>query len=105
MKTMFIEFLFRTSPTCLVSSLNNTLTKPNGMNVAPQENLYCTGSTGVWLTSPDGRDFDTIINRSQQPGTYNCELSTDNYRLTGEVYFYTLSAGNLSQTRKMIVMK
>lgn len=52
-----------------------------------------------------GRKAATLVNEVQQAGSYNIQLSTNNYRLTSGVYFYRLTAGNYSATRKMIVMK
>lgn len=40
---------------------------------------------------------------AQQPGYYNIPLKTD--KLSSGVYFYKLTAGNKSQTRKFVVLK
>lgn len=52
-----------------------------------------------------GREAATLVNSYQQAGSYNYQLSTNNYHLTSGVYFYRITAGTFSQVRKMILLK
>jgi hypothetical protein len=54
-----------------------------------------------------GREVITLVNKVQWQGTYKVEFSTKflNTELSSGVYFYRLTAGNFSQTKKMIVTK
>ncbi len=49
-----------------------------------------------------GREVFTL-NESRPPGTY--ELTFDGSKLTSGIYFYSLLAGEFSQTQKMILLK
>jgi len=52
-----------------------------------------------------GREVATLVNEYQKPGTYNYQFSIRNYQLCSGVYFYQLKAGDLIQSRKMILLK
>ena len=50
-----------------------------------------------------GRVVQTLVNESLQPGTY--EASFDGSSLNSGVYFYKITAGDFSETRKLILLK
>ncbi len=50
-----------------------------------------------------GREVRTLVNGNMQAGTY--EVSFDGSGLNSGVYFYKISAGNYSETKRMILMK
>ena len=50
-----------------------------------------------------GKEVAVLINEGQYPGNY--EVKFDAYRYSGGVYFYSLSVGKYSETRKMILLK
>jgi hypothetical protein len=50
-----------------------------------------------------GREVTTLVNEQLQPGTYSVQFDATN--LSSGVYYYRLSAGTLSTTRKLILMK
>jgi len=52
-----------------------------------------------------GREVATLVDEYQKPGTYNYQFSISNYQLCSGVYFYQLKAGDLIQSRKMILLK
>jgi hypothetical protein len=45
----------------------------------------------------------TLVQRAQEPGTYRVTLDATGLR--SGVYFYRMTAGNFSQTRKMTLVK
>jgi len=47
----------------------------------------------------------TLVNEEKQAGSYKVEFSTNDLQLTSGIYFYTLSAGSFSETKKMILLK
>ncbi len=50
-----------------------------------------------------GRKIETLINGELKPGTYKTEWNASKY--PSGVYFYRLVAGNISETKKMILLK
>jgi aminopeptidase N len=59
-----------------------------------------------------GREVETLVNEFRQPGYYNSQFSILNQpagrqgsQLFSGVYFYRLTAGNLTQTKKMVLIK
>ena len=50
-----------------------------------------------------GREVATLVNQKQKPGTYEINFNA-NYLSSG-VYFYKLTAGNLVETKKMILLR
>jgi hypothetical protein len=57
-----------------------------------------------------GREVQTLVNEKLQPGTYevtfNIESVTEHRRTFGSgVYFYKLSVGDFTETKKMILIK
>jgi hypothetical protein len=51
----------------------------------------------------DGRQVATLVNEKKQPGKYTVPLNTND--LPNGIYFYHLTCGNYSQTKKMILIK
>lgn len=52
-----------------------------------------------------GNVVDELVNKEQQPGKYNVQLSAISSQLSSGVYFYQLRAGNYVKTKKMILLK
>jgi serine protease len=52
-----------------------------------------------------GRTVVTFVDRFQHVGEYRVQLSSDKYRLSSGVYFYRLTTGDFSSTKKMILIK
>ncbi len=50
-----------------------------------------------------GREVQTLVNESLQPGTY--ETTFDGSNLTSGVYFYQLTFGNYKETKKLLLLK
>ncbi|MBI5404400.1 MAG: T9SS type A sorting domain-containing protein [Ignavibacteriae bacterium] len=50
-----------------------------------------------------GKEIATFINQKQEPGTY--EVSFDGSTLASGIYFYSLTAGDFKETKKMVLMK
>ncbi|MCX6149919.1 MAG: T9SS type A sorting domain-containing protein [Ignavibacteriales bacterium] len=52
-----------------------------------------------------GNEVATLLNEEKDAGIYDNQFSVINNQLPSGIYFYTLQAGNLRQTKKMIVLK
>jgi len=50
-----------------------------------------------------GREIQTLINGYIEAGTHEVEFT--GVSLSSGVYFYKLSAGNFTETKKMILLK
>jgi photosystem II stability/assembly factor-like uncharacterized protein len=50
-----------------------------------------------------GREVKRLVNTSQAKGSYEVEFNGDNF--SSGIYYYKLSSGNFSQTRKMLLIK
>jgi hypothetical protein len=63
------------------------------------------GRQGVVLKVYDalGREIKTLVSENLKPGTY--EVQFDGTNLPSGVYFYTLKAGDYTESRKMMIIK
>ena len=50
-----------------------------------------------------GKEITTLVNKEQSAGTYEVNFNANN--LTSGIYFYTIKAGNYTDTKSMILMK
>jgi hypothetical protein len=61
------------------------------------------GYTNLKVYDALGREVETLINRNLQPGEY--EMNFDASALPNGIYYYTLSSGSYTETRKMTLIK
>lgn len=61
------------------------------------------GNVKISVYDIQGREVQTILNKKLIPGIY--EVNFDDSGLNSGVYFYRMSAGNYSETKKMIIVK
>ncbi|MBK8984225.1 MAG: SBBP repeat-containing protein [Ignavibacteria bacterium] len=78
---------------------------PNPFNPSTNIKFSIPKSIYVSLTVFDilGREIATLVNRHLQMGNYEADWNAGNY--PGGIYFYTLSSGEFSETRKMTLIK
>lgn len=78
---------------------------PNPFNATTVIKYQIPSQTNVTLKIYDvlGREVATLVEEQKQAGRYEVGF-TENY-LTSGIYFYTLRAGNYTQTKKMILLK
>jgi len=50
-----------------------------------------------------GKEVETLVNEKKSPGTY--EVTFDGSRLSSGIYFYTLTAGDFKETKKLVLLK
>lgn len=50
-----------------------------------------------------GQEIVTLVNKAQTPGPYEVELNAQN--LTSGIYFYRLTVGSFSETKKLLLLK
>jgi hypothetical protein len=80
---------------------------PNPFNPSTKINYQIPSAEFVTLKiyNAIGKEVKTLVNEYKQAGTHNCELRIENGELPSGVYFYKLTAGNFSATKKFILMK
>jgi len=98
------------------TSVNNTLAiKPSGFSLSQNYPNPFNPATSIKFTVPAksnvnmkiynalGKEVAEIINEVKSQGIYEVKFNAEN--LPGGVYYYKLFAGDLSETKKMILIK
>lgn len=80
---------------------------PNPFNPTTYITYELPYTTNVILTVFDmlGREIATLVNETQNAGSYSVIFDANNYGLSSGVYFYMLQAGNYKETKKMVLNK
>ncbi|MDF1611795.1 T9SS type A sorting domain-containing protein [Stygiobacter electus] len=78
---------------------------PNPFNPTTKIKYSIPNSEKVLLKVYDvlGREVETLLNEYENAGTYEIEFNGSN--LTSGIYFYKITSGNYSETRKMILLR
>ena len=78
---------------------------PNPFNQFTIINVQCSIKNYVTLKIFDmrGREVTTILNGTLEPGIH--KVIFDAKELSSGIYFYKLTAGNITQTKKLILLK
>jgi hypothetical protein len=78
---------------------------PNPFNPVTNIKFYIAKKSDVKIVVYDmmGREVQTLVNETLKPGTY--ESSFDGSLLTNGIYLYKISAGDYSETKKMMLEK
>ncbi len=89
----------------LPSAFNLSQNYPNPFNPTTRIKYQVASIENVSLKVYDalGREIKTLINKPMQPGEYEVEFDATD--LPSGVYFYKLSSGSFSQTRKMVLLR
>ena len=96
-----VEDITETLPT--VYSLNQNY--PNPFNPATMINFSVPKEEFVTLNvfNSIGQKVATLVNESKTAGTYQVDFNAAN--LSSGIYFYKITAGSFTETKKMILMK
>ena len=78
---------------------------PNPFNPVTNINFSVPGSAFIKLTVYDvsGCQLEILLNQELNAGTYNFDWDASNY--SSGIYFYRLSAGDFTETKRMILVK
>lgn len=78
---------------------------PNPFNPISKIKMQISKLSAVKLVVFDilGREVETLVNEQLRPGTHEVEFDGSKY--ASGVYFYKLSAGDFTETRKMVLVK
>ena len=78
---------------------------PNPFNPETKINyeLRVTNYVKLQVYNVVGNEVATLVNEKQSPGTYQVEFDAGS--LTSGVYFYRLTSGNFTDTKRMMLVK
>lgn len=78
---------------------------PNPFNLSTKIRFYIENDSQVRLTIFDiiGREIKVLINEIKHPGLYSLEFNGKD--LISGIYFYTITNGGETKTRKMLLLK
>ncbi|MFA5804914.1 MAG: T9SS type A sorting domain-containing protein [Melioribacteraceae bacterium] len=86
-------------------SLEQNYPNPFNPSTVISYQLPVAGHVSLKVFDMLGREVATLIDEFQQAGKYNSQFSILNSELSSGVYFYTLTAGNKIETKKMLLLK
>ena len=81
----------------------NPVTKINYELPASRHGGRVTNYAKLVVYDVTGKEVVTLVNEKQSPGTYQVEFDAGS--LTSGVYFYRLTAGDFSDTKRMLLVK
>ncbi|MFI5236405.1 MAG: T9SS type A sorting domain-containing protein [Ignavibacteriales bacterium] len=92
-------------PTTLPTAYSLEQNYPNPFNPATMINFSIPvgGFVSLDVFNSIGQKIATLLNEDKPAGTYQVDFSAAN--LSSGIYFYKISSGNFTETRKMILMK
>lgn len=91
----------------LPSEFELTQNYPNPFNPSTKINYQIPTATNVKIIVFDflGREIATLVDEYKQPGVYSAEFRIQDAELSSGIYFYTLQAGDLKISKKMLLLK
>ncbi len=84
-------------------SLSQNYPNPFNPSTVVRFQLSVAGLTTLKVYDIIGREVQTLVNEKLQAGTY--ETTFDGSQLTSGVYFYKLTSGDFTQTKKLTLIK
>ncbi len=80
---------------------------PNPFNSATNINYYLPQGGQVSLKLYDilGREVSTLVNEVQDSGFHRVQFESGSKHLSSGVYFYRLTSGSFSETKKMVLLR
>jgi photosystem II stability/assembly factor-like uncharacterized protein len=80
---------------------------PNPFNPTTVISYQLSAASHVMLKVFDllGREVAALVDEYKQAGAYNCEFRIENGELPSGVYYYRLTTGSFSETKKMAFLK
>ncbi len=88
--------------------LNQNYPNPFNPSTVISYNIPIVGNVTLKVYDILGNEIVTLVDKYQQPGKYSVQFNVETLHATSlpsGVYFYRLTAGNFSETKKLIFMK
>ncbi len=86
-------------------SLNQNYPNPFNPNTVILYQLSVAGFTSLKVFDLLGKEVATLVNEKQNAGSYAVDFNSAEFSLPSGIYFYTLSAGEFKETKKMVLVK
>jgi len=86
-------------------NLSQNYPNPFNPNTTIAFEIPKAGNVVIKLYNIIGKEVMTLANEFKQPGKYKAVFDADKSRLSSGVYFYKMSSGEFSQTKKMVLLK
>lgn len=80
---------------------------PNPFNPSTRINyeLKITNYVSLKVFDLLGKEVASLVNEKQSAGSYAVDFNSSEYNLPSGIYFYTLTAGEFKETRKLVLIK
>jgi hypothetical protein len=85
--------------------LNQNTPNPFSKLTAISYQLKAASHTTLELYDVTGRLVETLVDEVQEPGVYQIEWDSNPNRVASGIYFYRLTSGEFTATRKLILLK
>lgn len=86
-------------------SLSQNYPNPFNPETTISYTLQDSGYTTLKVYDVLGREVVTLVNEFKQPEKYSVKFSNNSLQLSSGIYFYRLTVGDYSSTRKMVLLK
>jgi hypothetical protein len=86
-------------------SLNQNYPNPFNPSTTISYQLQSGSFVSLKIYDALGREVAVLVKEFQNSGTHTVQLNAEKYNLTAGIYFYRLTAGNYSSTKKMLLLK
>ena len=84
-------------------SLSQNYPNPFNPTTKIEFDIVKSGYTSLKVFNTAGQEVSKLVEQNLQPGTY--EVSFDGGNLSSGIYFYTLSSGDFTETKRMVLVK
>ncbi|MBX7046217.1 MAG: T9SS type A sorting domain-containing protein [Ignavibacteria bacterium] len=86
-------------------SLRQNYPNPFNPSTVIRYQLSVAGNVSLKVFDLLGKEVATLVNEKQNAGSYAVDFNSAEFNLPSGIYFYTLSAGEFKETRKMVLVK
>ncbi len=84
-------------------SLSQNYPNPFNPNTVIKWEVPVSGYVSLKVFNAIGNEVKTLVNENQNAGSYS--VSLDGSKLPSGIYFYKITAGNFSETKRMVLIK
>jgi hypothetical protein len=78
---------------------------PQDVKRQTRDGLPASGAVRLVVYDILGREVATLVNEVKQPGMYKVEWNASSSGIASGVYYYRITAGSFSDTKKLMIIK